>query len=932
MGFKLALHRCLSLLLALGVALCMVLSAVPLCAFASQQDQGQQQSGKVVRIGLFEDIYHKVDANGQLYGYGYEYLQKIVSYTGWTLEYVQADWSTCFDKLENGEIDILNGISWTAEREQDMLFSSLPMAQERYFIYADSRNMKIDPADVGSIDGKTVGVMEGAAPEDVLCKWEEENGLSAAHIKISTAQDVIKKLDKGKMDCFVSIEETWDQDYVTPLMYIGSSDVYFALAKDRQDLKKELDYAMERIIDSNPFYNDELYERFLSTSKTVALTDAEQSWLQGHGTIRIGYIDGDVNIGSLDKKTGKLSGIITDYMQYARDCLGAGAIEFEAHGYDNMEQELEALAAGEIDMIFKMPYSPRYVELYNLSLSDNVLDIPYSAVSKPGHFDQNGEVSVAIPAENWVKRWYVEYCYPSWRIVECSSADEAESMMRSGQVDCFLSRTGTSRVYAKDSECQVNMLVSDISTSFAVAREDTVLLSILNKTIEAMPADMLSDALVAYDNETDNVTLFEFVRDNLAEVIFAVLGIALVIAVISLALRRSKAAERELTAAKLDADKANAAKTDFLRRMSHDIRTPINGIRGMVQIANSNMDDRDKLEDCRDKIWKATDHLLSLVNDVLDMNKLESGSFTLRRDPFELSQIVDEIHTVIEPQAAECGVRIEAWDMSAIEHDRLVGTPVYIKRILMNFAGNAVKYNRPGGIISLIGREVSFDGKTACLEFICEDTGIGMSEEFLQHAFEPFTQEGQPQARTTYNGSGLGLAISKSLVELLGGSLDLRSVLGEGTKVVFKIPVEVDDEEDYNLNVCDCSDALFDGVRALLVEDNEINAEIATFMLEQHGLEVTWVENGKLAVEELAANPASYDVVFMDVMMPVMDGHAATRKIRSELGLDIPVFAMTANAFIDDAQLSRDAGMDEHLTKPLREEEIVRALSKHVGR
>ncbi len=381
MGFKLALHRCLSLLLALGVALCMVLSAVPLCAFASQQDQGQQQSGKVVRIGLFEDTYHKVDANGQLYGYGYEYLQKIVSYTGWTLEYVQADWSTCFDKLENGEIDILNGISWTAEREQDMLFSSLPMAQERYFIYADSRNMKIDPADVGSIDGKTVGVMEGAVPEDVLCKWEEENGLSAAHIKISTAQDVIKKLDKGKMDC-------------------------------------------------------------------------------------------------------------------------------------------------------------------------------------------------------------------------------------------FLSRTGTSRVYAKDSECQVNMLVSDISTSFAVERENTVLLSILNKTIEAMPADMLSDALVAYDNETDNVTLFEFVRDNLAEVIFAVLGIALVIAVISLALRRSKAAERELTAAKLDADKANAAKTDFLRRMSHDIRTPINGIRGMVQIANSNMDDRGKLEDCRDKIWKATDHLLSLVNDV----------------------------------------------------------------------------------------------------------------------------------------------------------------------------------------------------------------------------------------------------------------------------------------------------------------------------
>ena len=904
----------------------------------------QQGRGKVVRVGLFEDTYHKVNADGELYGYGYEYLQKIASYTGWTIEYVEADWYTCFDKLASGEIDILNGISYTDERSQEMLFSTLPMAEERYFLYGDSRDLKIDPADAHSVSGKTVGVMEGAIPEDVLNAWEKDNGVTTNHTQITTAEDVLANLEAGAMDCFVSVEEVWDQDYVTPLLYIGSSDVYFAINQGRTDIKKELDGAMARISSTDPFYNDALYEKYFAAPTPAVVTDDERSWIEAHGPIRVGFIIGDVNIGEVDEATGEVGGVICDYIEYARNCLGDDVtLEFETCGYENMEAELTALANGEIDMIFKVPHNNHYVAEYNLSLSDTTLEIPYSAVSLPGSFDQFGDVTVAIPTDNWVKKWYVECCYPSWTIVDCDSVADAARMVRNGQADCFLNRSGTARRYVKDSAYQVNMLKYDISTSFGVRRQDTALLSILNKTVAAMPDGLLDNALTTYDNESSSVTLAEFVRDNLADVVVVAAALALAFGTVLFAWRKTKsdavrqretdeAYQRELVAAKQAAEMANATKTDFLRRMSHDIRTPINGIRGMVQIAGHNEGDPEKLKDCNEKIWKATDHLLSLVNDVLDMNKLESGQFTVRHEPFVLSQILDEVNAIAEAQAAEHGVTFIAQDPGEVEHDYLVGSPVYLQRIFSNFLTNAVKYNRPGGFVRVYGRELSFDGKTALYEFVCEDNGIGMSEEFLEHAFEAFSQEGQAEARTTYSGTGLGLSISKSLIELLGGEVELTSKLGEGTRVVFRIPFEVAEESDCDERQADYAGVRFDGVRMLLVEDNDLNAEIATFMLERRGMEVTRVENGRLAVDALAACPSDYDVVFMDVMMPVMDGLAATREIRGSLGCDVPIFAMTANAFTDDVQRSLDAGMDEHLTKPLREDDIVKALLKHLGK
>lgn len=388
-------------------------------------------------------------------------------------------------------------------------------------------------------------------------------------------------------------------------------------------------------------------------------------------------------------------------------------------------------------------------------------------------------------------------------------------------------------------------------------------------------------------------------------------------------------AQRLAEKAKEEADRANEAKTNFLRRMSHDIRTPINGIRGLVRMSDYYGNDPERMKDCRAKVLTATDHLLSLVNDVLDMGKLESGKFILKHDPFTLSRVLKEVNMVSESQAEDCNIRFISQDIREIEHDHVIGSPVYLKRIFLNFISNAIKYNREGGSVYVHGREVSFDGKTALYEFVCEDTGIGMSEEFQKYAFEPFTQEEKDDARTIYAGTGLGLSITKQLIDLMGGEIKLESKEGVGTKVIFRIPLEVDLEERSEKTEIDYSKVMFDGVRVLLVEDNGLNAEIASFLLERHGMEVTWVQNGKKAVDEMTRNPDAYDVIFMDIMMPIMDGLKATETIR-RMGNTIPILAMTANAFTDDMQKSLAVGMDAHLTKPLHEKAIVKAITKYV--
>ena len=392
-----------------------------------------------------------------------------------------------------------------------------------------------------------------------------------------------------------------------------------------------------------------------------------------------------------------------------------------------------------------------------------------------------------------------------------------------------------------------------------------------------------------------------------------------------------QAYQEDLKKAKEAAERANRAKTDFLLRMSHDIRTPLNGIRGMLDIADHYGNDMEKVKECRAKVRESSNILLELINEVLDMSKLETGEVVLEQIPFDLTNVSFEVFTVIEKMAEEQDIEIK--ENSKVTHTRFIGSPIHLKRLLLNILSNAIKYNRPHGKVFVSCNEISFDGKTAIIETIISDTGIGMSKEFQKHLFEPFQQE-NASARTKYGGTGLGMSISKSLVEKMGGTITFESEKNKGTTFTIQIPLEVDFSKHIDVAKDNKENVSIAGETIILAEDNNINMEIAQFILKNAGVNIIEAQNGKEAVSAFAmSKEGEVSAILMDLMMPVVDGYEATRRIRSMDRKDaktIPIIAMTANAFVEDRIATKKAGMNAHIAKPLNDKEVINVIAEQI--
>ncbi len=1061
------------------LSLLLLLSAVlPVKAAA------ETASAKVVRVGSFEDTFNYVNEKGARKGYGYELLETLSGYTGWQFEYVTCDWSDCFEKLKNGEIDIIGGISYTEDRTQEMLFSDEPMGVEKYYLYADLSRADISASDFKTLNGKKIGVLMGTEPEVMLAEWEEKYGLKTEHVNISNNEDVKQKLANHEIDCFVSLEESfWAERGISTITRVGESGIYYAINKNRPDIKEELDDAMRALDEAVPFYTADLYKRYFSMDYTPILTGEEKAWLRKHGAIRMGFLASDSGVSTFDPATGEFTGVITDYIQFAADCLGNQELEFQLVGYDSKEAELDALKSGEIDMIFHCDQNPNLAEEYHFACTNTTWTSNLMAVTNKQHFNENNVNRIAVPQNKLSLKKYLAFYYPQWEIVDCDTQEDAARLVKDGQADCFVTGISSENKYSKKYSFYSVPLVNPVRSCFAVNSGNRSLLSILNKTIKAMPVNMLAGALAMYKSSARKVTLSDFIKDNFFKVmLISSIAVAVVLLTILMLLQKARKAEAAARKAASDtqelnaklqvavekAESANRAKSTFLSNMSHDIRTPMNAIIGFTTLALSNIDDTERVKNYLGKTLASSNHLLSLINDVLDMSRIESGKIHLEEVEVNLSDVLHDLKTIVSGQIYAKQLELYMDVMDVTDED-VYCDKTRLNQILLNLLSNAIKFTPAGGTVSVRVRQLA--GKVhGCgqYEFRIKDNGIGMSQEFAQKIFEPFERE-RTSTVSRIQGTGLGMAITKNIVDMMGGTIEVQTAQGKGTEFTVCVPMRAQTEQrpvekiteleglkalvvDDDFNTCDSvtkmlvkvgmraewtlsgkeavlrarqsiemsdvyhayiidwrlpdmngievtrqirslhddtpiiiltaydwsdieveakaagvtafcakpmfmsdlretlmsalgqkpADAVqrllpeknadFKGKHILLVEDNELNREIAQEILQEYGFLVATAENGAVAVEKVStAAPGSYDLVLMDVQMPIMDGYTATRKIRAlddPARAKLPILAMTANAFDEDRRNALESGMNGFLSKPIVIGDLVQELHK----
>ena len=919
-------------------------------AAETNNDEKQPQT---IRVGSFEDTFNYVGKNGVRQGYGYELMQALAGYTGWKFEYVKCDWSNCFDKLENGEIDIMGDISYTDERAQKMLFPEEPMGEEKYILYADLSNLDIGTYDFKFMDGKRVGVLMDTEPEIMLTEWENKNGIHTEHVNVNNDDDVEKKLANHEIDCFVSLEESlWSEQGISSVTTIGKSGIYFAINKERSDIKTELDYAMRQLEQDSPFFKADLYKKYFTLAYNQSLTGEEKSWLEEHGSIRIGFLNNDPVIFSMDEETGKLNGMLAEYISYAKDCLGNQRLKFGIQEYDDYNEMLRALQDHEIDMIFYVGRNPDLAEKKGYTLTNTAWTYSLMAVTDEKYFNENEAYSVAVVKEHEALKQHIAFSYPNWKLIDCDSLADATDMVLHQKADCFLMGTSQALKYDNNRDFKSIPLTKTMEACFAVRGGEGTLLSILNKTLKTMPSDMLTSTLAIYDSTADKVTFYDFVKDNMLA-FFATAGFfgLSIIAMILVFLRKARKAEAAAKLAANDTQKLNdkleialkkaedasLAKTRFLNNMSHDIRTPMNVILGYAQLMEDELKGKDMPETSEhlEKLKQSGNLLLSIINNVLDMAKIESGKMEINENYGRLGAIRQSLFEIFEDEAKKKNLALHY--TINVEHEHILTDTTKVKEIFVNILGNAIKYTPPGGSVIMSVEELPCNEPGYIIvRNRVSDTGIGMSEDYLTEIFEAFTRE-QNTTKSKIAGTGLGMSIVKKYVDLLGGTIEVESELGKGSTFTVTLKHKIADESYYvkkHLEESGISREILKDRSILLVEDNDLNAEIAAVILERAGLKVERVEDGLQCISRITEMPAgTYDIILMDIQMPKMDGYKATQTIRNlseQEKSSIPIIAKTANAFEEDKRAAIAAGMNGHIAKPIQVDKLLSILAEMI--
>ena len=902
-----------------------VLGAVmPAPALAAQSDQ----QIKTVRVGWLVNNEGFQDGNPgeRLSGWGYEYLQTLSYYTpGWQYEYVSGTFTELMDMLETGEIDLMPNISYSEERAQKLLFSSNPEGIERYYIYAKPDRDDLSKGDPQALQGLTIGCNPGVMQTIVGQQWLASEGITCTYKEMPGGGDLFAALANDEVDATI-MNDTISSPSASPMFYVGSSDYYFAVPKSRPDLMDDINSAMAAINRVNPRFNDEVKSNYSAqNSGSSPLTGDERTWLkENNNTVTLGYLTGKLPYCN-EGENGEMEGSLASLVTTLHDKFG---ITVKTVAFESNEKLQKALTKGTVDVALPIYRDYWLAEQMGFVQSTSLGSMSLTVIHAGSDLSKDLQ-SIACANSSIVNHRVLESLYPTATITECESGDEMFNALALGKVSSIIvpsSRMETIRDKHDIEDYGKTELPNTAELSCWISRGEPELLGIINKGIinagDSLAASNYSSASYTAQ-ESDTLRFLYRNRTAIAATLIGILSVSIILLIWSLKRART---EREKAVA------ANAAKSAFLTRMSHDIRTPLNGILGLIEIEELKEGDMQAARESRAKARVAANHLLSLINDILEMGRIEEHKMTLEHESFNLKELCDDALVLCRLRASDRGITLLNTSEPYAVDQSMIGSPTHIRRIIINLLDNSIKYNKHGGTVTFFSTVKPLNDTRALFCFTIEDTGIGMTPEFLKHIYEPFAQEGN-DARSKFQGTGMGMPIVKSLIDMMGGTIEISSELGVGSTFDVQIPLDIDRNPQARIKLVEATPSCsLAGMSVLLAEDNDLNAEIAQALLESEDVVTTRAANGNEAVDLYLSRPAgSFDAILMDIMMPGMDGYEATRVIRlsgKPDAADIPIIALTANAFAEDAKTAHDAGMNAHLSKPLDFEKLKNILAR----
>jgi len=1055
----------------------------------------QPKERKTVRVGWYDSSFNHVDKYGRRSGYAYDYQQKIADYTGWDYEYVEGSWTELFDMLKNGEIDLMSDVSYTDERAQEMLFPSYSMGAESYYLFVKADNNEIRPGQYNTLDGKKIGINRGSFQEKLFIEWAEKNGVNAGIVPLDgSEEESLERLANNEIDAYLTLNATWDMEELIPIEKIGESEYFFVVNKERPDLLDDLNYALSRIQDKNLYFNNDLYDKYSTGSGARAFLDhTEAEWCAEHGTIRVGYLDDRRPFCDYDETSGEMVGALAEFLKLAKDVNRNTTLTFESKPYKSTEKAITALRSGEIDCVFPVNMTPYDGEIWELLITDPVMQTEvYSCVRIRDHVTLTKDAKMRITTINGDinDALFIRESFPDCTVVHCKDTEECFSAVNRGTADAALI---SSYWVASTEELREKYSLSAHTTgqpmllSFAVNRDDTVLYSVLDNSIDLVPITSIESSLATYSALDEKETVVHFIKKNL----WVVIVIILITGAISTALliRRSRRMKTELEerlalrdriivqeSEKLEADKvinalstdyrsiyyvdldrdsaicyranyeirggvqegdqftfssrfteyardyisesdrtgfldfikpqnikeslkkeplvsyrflanlddseryelirmarvskmsdsrddsireicvglmdvdsetrkelekntvlsealnlaedASAAKTAFLSSMSHEIRTPMNAIIGLNKIALSKPDLPDDVREDLEKISSSADHLLHLINNILDMSRIESGRLILRNEEFSLRDMLGQINTMIDSQCQDKGLTYSCRIQGDVDYC-CIGDDMKLKQVLLNILGNAVKYTPAPGTVTFTVETLHRYDENAGIRFVIEDTGIGMDEEFLPKVFDVFEQEDENRANK-YGSTGLGMTIAKRIVEMMNGNIEVESKKGLGTKFTVTVTLRVSDKsgalKDTSVRPQD--------LHVLIIDDDPDGSAGAKAVLDEVGISSESCLSGSEAYDLLSISEArqeAYNLILVDWKMPEEDGVEVTRQIRKRLKDDAAIIILTAYDWEDIEQEAIEAGVDGFMTKPLFASNVLDELNRIIA-